>query len=222
MGGLQVLTFRHGPFWNFSYLLACSETGTAAVIDPAWDLERILKAAAARGLTITTALLTHGHSDHVNRVPELVAATGAAVAGHGDEIEQLESQVGPRIILSGGEWLGLGAHEIEVIHTPGHSDGSLSFLVAGRLFCGDTLNVGSVGRPGPDRASVEALWESIRRLRELPGDTVIHPGHDDGPGQWSTVGEELARVAAWRAETLEAFVSELERTTGRSHRHDAV
>ncbi|MGE3076592.1 MAG: MBL fold metallo-hydrolase [Dehalococcoidia bacterium] len=216
---LEVLTFRHGPFWNFSYLLACTETGAAAVIDPAWDVARIIEVAAARQLTVTTALITHGHSDHTNGLGELVTATGAELAGHEIELMQLGSAASSAAV-AGGERLNLGAETIEVLHTPGHSDGSLSFLADGRLFCGDTLNVGSVGRPGPDRASVEALRESLQRLARLPGETIIMPGHDDGPRATSTIGEELAQVAAWRSETIGEFVRELERTTGRSHRHE--
>ncbi len=219
MAPLQVLTFRHGPFWNFSYLVGCAETGKAAVIDPAWDVPRLLAAAVERQWAITTALITHGHSDHVNGLVEVVEATGARVFGHPDELAQAPISSDGRVAVTGGERIALGRHEIEVLHTPGHSEGSLSFLGDGRLFCGDTLNVGSVGRPGPDRQSVQALWQSVQRLRDLPSDIRIHPGHDDGPRPWSTVANELAQVAAWRSETFEDFVSELERTTGRSHRH---
>lgn len=220
MNQLEVVTFRHGPFWNFSYLLASPDNGVAAVVDPAWDVPRIIDAAAVRRLKVTTALITHGHSDHVNGLAELIGATGARVIGHVDALAMLSVGDSEHVALHGGETLAFGDHSIEVLHTPGHSQGSLSFLTEGRLFCGDTLNVGSVGRPGPDRQSVDDLWRSLRRIRELPDETIIYPGHDDGPRPWSTVADELANVPAWRLDTFEEFVTELERTTGRSHRHE--
>ena len=219
MARLEVLSFRHGPFWNFSYVVGCTETGSAAVIDPAWDVPRLMEAAANRRWKITTALITHGHSDHVNGLAEMLGATGAPIVGHPHELAQAPIATAGQVAAIGGETVVLGAHVVEVLHTPGHSEGSLSFLADGRLFCGDTLNVGSVGRPGPDRQSVEALWKSVKRLRELPAGTQIHPGHDDGPRQSSSIGEEFATVEALRATTFEEFVTELERTTGRSHRH---
>lgn len=219
VGELQVFTFRHGPLWNFSYLVACSETRIAAVIDPAWDVGNMVALATERGLSIATALITHGHSDHVNGVAGLVEATGSKVAGHRHEITALEvSHPGATIALEDGQRLALGSLEVEVLHTPGHSEGSLSFLVDGRLFCGDTLSVGNVGRPAPGRDSVQRLWESVQRVSQLPGGTVIHPGHDEGPRRTSTIDEELGANGSLRAGSYRQFVDGLERSTGRTHR----
>ena len=222
MPGVLVVPFRHGPFWNFSYLLACEATGEAAVIDPAWDAPRIAEESAKRGLRITTVLLTHSHSDHANGVAELVSATGARLFAHEAEANELRAHfTGPFEALANETTLAVGGLRVKSLHTPGHSPGSLSFLVEGRLFAGDTLHVGGVGRPGPGRDAVESLWESARSLRALPGETVLHPGHDEGPSAASTLEHELARVEALRAESYPAFVEALERATGRSHRHEA-
>jgi glyoxylase-like metal-dependent hydrolase (beta-lactamase superfamily II) len=219
VGELQVFTFRHGPLWNFSYLVACSETRIAVVIDPAWDVGNMVALATERGLSIATALITHGHSDHVNGVAALIEATGAKVAGHRHEMTALEvSHPGATIALEDGQRLALGSLEVEILHTPGHSEGSLSFLVDGRLFCGDTLSVGNMGRPGPGPNSVMDLWESVQRIARLPVETVILPGHDEGPRPTSTVGEELGANGALRARDYQVFVDELERSTGRVHR----
>lgn len=222
VGELLVFSFRQGPFWNFSYLLACSQSGEAAVIDPAWDVAGICETAAREQLNVGTALLTHTHSDHLNGLAELVERTGAATFVHRSEAAHLPGggELRPEL-LGGGESLRVGEHSIDVLHTPGHSEGSVSFLVDGRLFCGDTLSIGSVGRPGPGRASVEALWHSVQAIGRLSSTTVIHPGHDEGPSPTSTVGDEYRTVAAWRCATLDDFVDELERTTGRVHRHDS-
>lgn len=214
MSELEVIPFRRGPFWNFSYLLACTATARAAVIDPAWDGPAILAAARERGLTIEAVVLTHSHTDHVNALTDVLEATGAPVFCHEAEAEAVPGATNvPPEGVHGGETLRVGQLEFSLLHTPGHSPGSLSMLANGYLFSGDTLLVGGVGRPGP--GGVEALWDSVCRLRVLLGTTVIHPGHDEGPTASSTLATELERVAALRAETFAEFVRELERSTGR-------
>ena len=221
MDGLFVLPLRQGPLWNFSYLVACEATREAAVIDPAWDTAAILAAAADRGLDIRWVLLTHSHSDHANGVAAVVEATGATVFVHESEANGLSDHFsGPAEVAGPGRTLPLGEVEVRALHTPGHSAGSLSFLAGGRLFAGDTLHVGGMGRPGPDRDAVEALWESARLLRALPPETIVHPGHDEGPTPSATLGDEIRRGPALSAESYAEFVEALERSTGRSHRHD--
>jgi glyoxylase-like metal-dependent hydrolase (beta-lactamase superfamily II) len=216
VGDLEVITFRRGPFWNFSYLVADRATARAAVIDPAWDAEAILAAAGERGLTIEAALLTHTHTDHVNALAAVVEATGATVFCHEEEASALSKAPDYRLeATSADAGLRIGDLEVRLLHTPGHSPGSLSIFVEGRLFSGDSLLVGGVGRPGP--GGVEALWESVRRLRGLPDATVVHPGHDEGHAPVSTIGAEVARVAALRAETFAQFAVALERATGYAH-----
>jgi len=215
MAGLEVLTFRRGPFWNFSYVLACRATGAAVVIDPAWDAGALLAAARERGLTVESVILTHSHSDHINGLEAIIGETRAAVFCHEREAGALPVAPGVEAI-SRDTALKVGDTEVLLRHVPGHSPGSLAVLAGGHLFSGDTLLVGSVGRPGP--GSVEALWESIQGLRLLDGSLQLHPGHDEGPTPSSTLDVEVARVPALRAATLEEFVRELERASGRNHR----
>lgn len=213
---LIVLPFRHGPFWNFTYLLACAATGEAAVIDPAWDVAAVIDTATSRGLRISTVLLTHGHSDHSHGTEDLVRQTGAAVVAHAAELPELRRLYGgPVVEVAGDESLRLGEVPLRILHTPGHSQGSVSILAGGQLFTGDTLAVGAVGRPGPGSEAVEALWTTVDRvLRSLPGDTIIRPGHDAGPSPSSPLGEQLARVAALSATTFSDFARELQRGAG--------
>jgi hydroxyacylglutathione hydrolase len=214
---LEVVTFRRGPFWNFSYLLICTATAEAAVIDPAWDVSAILDAAKSRGARITTAVLTHCHTDHVNGLAELVAATGAVAFAHELEAADLKTHHAEAVEgLSGRERITVGEIELSVLHTPGHSPGSVSIIAEGRAFSGDTLLVGSAGRPGPDGA--ETLWRSVRTLANLPAGTIVHPGHDEGSLPAMAIGRLVEQVPALRAETLAGFLAALERTTGMTHR----
>jgi len=220
MDRLEVVALRHGPLWNFTYLLACLESGEAAVIDPAWDVAGILDAARARDLGIKKVLLTHSHSDHVNGARELAEASGARVFAHHAEAGDLRPVLGGDLnTLSTDDVLEVGSIPLRTLHTPGHTAGSVSFLAGGRLFVGDTLNVGSPGTPGPEAGSLEALWRStLEVLGCLPDETVIHPGHDSGPSPESLLGSEKRGNPALRAQSLEEFVVAVERATGRRHR----
>lgn len=216
---LEVVAFRHGPFWNFSYLAICERTGEAAVIDPAWDAAALLAALRQMGATVTSVILTHAHSDHANAVQAIVGATGVKVFAHEAEAASLaEHYPGTFETPTDHEAIAIGDVAATVLWTPGHSAGSISLLADGRLFSGDTLAVGSVGRPGPELEALEALWASTRRLADLPSETLIHPGHDEGRTRTSTVGLELARPGAFGANGFGDFVEALERSTGRSHR----
>ena len=212
-----VLPFRHGPFRNLSYLVACLETGEAAVIDPAWDTAAILEAATSRGLRITHVLLSHGHDDHTHGVAHLVETTGATVFVHQAELADLRrSFAGPVSQAAGESDVSLGRLSLRILHTPGHSPGSLSYLCGSHLFTGDTLMVGAMGRPAPGHEAVTGLWHSVANvLHSLPPGSIVHPGHDAGPSQVSTLAEQFARIPALRAESLEAFIDAMERETGR-------
>ena len=214
----MVEAFRRGPFWNFSYLLACQETREAIVIDPAWDVDAIVRAATARGFEIRHILLTHGHSDHVNGVIELLERTRARAFIHSAEASHLSgTEPGRLVTFSGDERMQLGEHWIHLEPSPGHSPGSTAIWTMGHLFSGDTLHVGGPGRPGNYPGAVTELWESVRALLEDRPETVLHPGHDEGPAPTSTLGVERERSTALRAETPEAFAEELRRTTGRAY-----
>lgn len=214
--GLVVLSFRHGPFWNFTYLVACPETGEAVVIDPAWDIASVVDTADARGFRISTLLLTHAHSDHAHGTEDLARLTGAAVIAHAAELPELRRLYSGAVTeISGEETLQVGAVPLRLLHTPGHSEGSISILADGLLFTGDTLAVGSVGRPGPGDEALEAMWNTVDRvLRQLPGETVVRPGHDSGPSPSSPLGEQRALVPALTATSLADFAVEIQRGAG--------
>jgi len=172
---------------NFCYIVGCEKTRKALVIDPGRDVDRIVSAAEKQGLEIETIVNTHGHGDHTAGNAELKSLTGAKIIIHA-----LDAAGYPTadVLLEDEKILQLGEITFDVIHTPGHTPGGICLHAQGNLFTGDTLFVGDSGRtdlPGGDRPT---LGKSIRRLMQLPDDTIIWPGHDYGPTPTSTIGWE--------------------------------
>ncbi len=175
-----------GTMDNFCYLVGCGQTRQALVIDPGGDVDAILTAAQSEGLSIEIILNTHGHGDHTAGNAALKSRTGARVLIHAADAGGIQADGH----LSDGDRLRVGELTVAVIHTPGHTPGGVCLYTGGHLFTGDTLFVGDSGRtdlPGGDRP---ALGASIRRLMELPEDTVVWPGHDYGPTPSSTLAWE--------------------------------
>lgn len=172
---------------NFSYLVGCEKTHEAWVIDPAPEVQRIIAEAEKASLHIKTIVNTHGHGDHTAGNAELKQMTGAPVIIHsldGDRYPQADR------FLKDETTLKMGEITFEVIHTPGHTQGGICLYAQGNLFTGDTLFVGDSGRTDMQGGDRPTLGASIRRLMELPDDTVVWPGHDYGPTTSSTIGWE--------------------------------
>ncbi|MBI3269275.1 MAG: MBL fold metallo-hydrolase [Planctomycetes bacterium] len=176
---LVVLRLKLGPMDNFVYVVGDPDSREAAVVDPAWDVPAILAEAKRAGLRIVEALLTHHHHDHSNGLEPLVRETGARVRVHPADASRL--RLGRQVSSSVGEGppLRLGARDVRVLDTPGHTAGSRCYLVEGNLFSGDTLFVGACGRCDLDDSSPPAMHASLRNvLGSLPDETIVHPGHD--------------------------------------------
>ena len=169
---------------NFTYLVGCEKTRKAMVIDPGADVDRIESEARSESLSIVLIVNTHGHGDHTAGNAELKKRTGASVVIHAADAGNVPEA---DLRLTDEKTLRLGAVTFEVIHTPGHTPGGICLFAEGQLFTGDTLFVGDSGRtdlPGGHRPTLGA---SIRRLMQLPDDTVVWPGHDYGPTPSSTL-----------------------------------
>ena len=172
---------------NFSYIVGCENTRQALVIDPGSDVERIASMAAKEDLKIVTIVNTHGHGDHTAGNARLKSLTGANVIIH--ELDG-DRYPGADLLLSDEKDLQLGDITFDVIHTPGHTPGGICLHARGNLFTGDTLFVGDSGRTDLAGGDRPTMGRSIRRLMELPDDTVVWPGHDYGPTPSSTLGWE--------------------------------
>jgi hydroxyacylglutathione hydrolase len=192
-----------GPMQNFVYLIGDPVAHECVVVDPAWEIDTIIETAQARGMTITGALVTHTHQDHVGgslaswgmpgRIPgveDLLGRVKAKVYVHKAEREFLRGFGSDVVAVDNHATLAIGRLTLTFMHTPGHTPGSQCFLIDGRLVSGDTLFIGSCGRtdlPGSDPAQ---MYESLtQRLAALPDSTMLFPGHNYG-GPSSTIGDE--------------------------------
>lgn len=190
----------------FAYLIGDPESGEAAVVDPADDVDVLIALAADIGLTIKYILNTHGHVDHIMGNAEMKEKTGARIVIHADEADYLErigdfwlrefnARRSPPAddVLREGDIFRVGQVAWQVFHTPGHTPGGICLYNAAYGLCltGDTLFVGSVGRTDGPRASWPQMLASIKqKLLTLPDATEIFPGHNYGFTPTSTIGEE--------------------------------
>ena len=168
------------------YILIDEESKKTAVIDPGEDADRILAALREEDSQVEYILLTHGHYDHTTAVPELHAALPQAriyihqadANGAGSKLFPLASQVEDLLLYDEGDTLALGGLTIQVLHTPGHSPGSVTLQVEDVLFSGDTLFAGSCGRTDLPGGSYDQMTASLKRLGELEGEFRVLPGHN--------------------------------------------
>lgn len=196
-----------GPYRVNTYLLACGRTKKGVLIDPGGEAERIIRLVREEGVEPVYILNTHGHADHVLANQRLREVFGVPVCMHeADDLFFAEAEIrlksekelglpGPApadVRLVDGQVLEVGDLRIRVLHTPGHTPGSVCFLAAGNLFTGDTLFVGDVGRTDLTGGSLTTLINSLKeKVIVLPAETVIRPGHDYGETPTSTVGREI-------------------------------
>ena len=183
---MQVKVLQVGPIGTNCYLLEDEKAHVAAVIDPGDEAGRILQVIKDDGVDVKYILLTHGHYDHTTAVPELHQALPQAeiyihkadANGAGSRLFPLAGQIPDLKFYDEGDALTLGELTIQVLHTPGHSIGSVTLKVGDVLFCGDTLFAGSCGRTDLAGGSYAEIMASLKKLGQLPGDYHVCPGHD--------------------------------------------
>lgn len=175
---------------NFVYLVGDRATGEAVAIDPAYAVADIVAVADRDGMRITGVLATHHHPDHVGGsmmgysiqgVQELLELVDVPIHVNRHEAASVRHVTGVPatdvVTHDGGDVLQVGAVDVQLLHTPGHTPGSQCFLLDNLLVSGDTLFIEGCGRtdlPGGDTA---AMYESLQRLAGLPDDVVVYPGH---------------------------------------------
>lgn len=183
------------------YLIGDSKSNTAAIIDPGGDAELIINVVKKHHLQVKYIFISHGHIDHIGGNRMVKQATDAPILIHPADAEWLthpfQPPIGFEIIesdsppadeyLHDGDCYNLGELEVKIIHTPGHSPGGVCFVLSDRIFTGDTLFAGSIGRTDLPGGSEKEIFESIQnRILTLSDTNLVYPGH--GPA--TTIGEE--------------------------------
>jgi hydroxyacylglutathione hydrolase len=206
-----------GPFQENTWIAHRPGASEALVIDPGDEPDRLLAAIAARGVTVAAILITHCHVDHVGAVAPVAKATRAEVWCPAVEIDMLRDIMAyvpwagigpyegyePEHTLEGGERLTLAGFDIDVLHTPGHSPGHVTYHLAdaATVFSGDVLFQQSIGRTDLPGGDTGTLMRTLATLVDtLPAETAVHPGHMGS----TTIGAEarsnpfLAELAQYR------------------------
>ena len=199
---LIVEQIQIGPMQNFAYIIGDRITREVVVIDPAWDIDGLLKLIAERDYQLTGALVTHYHPDHcggsfgqntVEGVSRLLEHVSLPVYAHELEADGVRRVTGisERDIkkVTSGDKLMVGDIDIEFLHTPGHTPGSQCFRVKNTLVSGDTLFIDGCGRVDLPGSDTEDMFRSLQRLASLPDDTLLLPGHNYSAVPHATLGE---------------------------------
>ena len=187
---MQMKTMPLGAYQTNCYLVWNEDSDRCLVIDPGYEPERVLSEVARLNKTIEAVLLTHGHFDHVGAVRTLAAETDCQVYLNEQDLSMpTQLTAGPLYythLYKEGDVLNLAGVKLRVIHTPGHTPGSVCLVAEDAIFSGDTLFEGSCGRtdlPGGDWATI---LKSLKRLAQMEGDFRVYPGH--GPS--TTLADE--------------------------------
>lgn len=207
-----------GPMQNFAYLIGSQSTKECYAVDPAWEVDSLVKVATTDGMKIIGALVTHYHPDHcggtywgrqIPGVAELNGLLNVPVVANTHEVEGIIKVTGLSQsdfkICQGGDTLTVGGVDIKLIHTPGHTPGSQCFLCESRLISGDTLFISGCGRVDLPGGDGDKLFESLKTLGNLPADTEVLPGHHYDPQNSATMAEVKKVNPYLQQATREAF-----------------
>ena len=189
---LEVHKVVVGPYDNNVFVLRCRETGESVLIDAANEHEKLLE--LCRALDVKRVLETHGHFDHIAAIPAMREA-GYEVGVSSADAPMLK-KVGYDVFIDDAEIIEVGKLRLHAIHNPGHTPGSISFLIEGApvLFSGDTLFPGGVGNTKAALGDFDAIIRSVDdKLFTLPAETVVMPGH----GVDTTIGTERPHLQEW-------------------------
>ena len=175
---------------NFVYLIGDRATGECLLVDPAYAVQELLDTAAADGMRVTGVLATHYHADHIggSLMGLTIEGVSALLERQACPIHVQRAEVPWVTRTTGltasdvtahdpGDVVSVGAVDVELVHTPGHTPGSQCFLVDGRLISGDTLFLDGCGRTDLPGSDPDAMGESLRRLAGMSADLILYPGH---------------------------------------------
>ncbi len=186
---IQIERLELGPWGTNAYIIICLETRGSVLIDAPAEASTIIK--RLEGTNPKYILLTHSHSDHIGALAELRSTLTVPLAAHAADSSRLPSP--PEVLLDDGNTLSVGKIKLQVLHTPGHTPGSVCFRMSKYLISGDTIFPGGPGKSGsPD--NLKQIIKSITdKIMVLPDDTAIYPGH----GEATTLNKEKQEFAVF-------------------------
>lgn len=198
---MKIQTLTVGNYETNCYILYTDSAPDCLVIDPGYEPETVLDKIKSLGKKLTAILLTHGHFDHVGGVREIFAQTDCDIYLCPADCKMPEAMTaGPLCYTNSyqeGDTLSLAGLTIQVLHTPGHTPGSVCLICENNLFAGDTLFAGSCGRTDLPCGSWTQLASSLQRLKALPEDYTVYPGH----GEATTLSAEKTYNPYMRSES---------------------
>ena len=189
---------------NFSYLIYCERTKKSAIVDPGFDGSIPMKAVSDRGLSLEYIINTHHHGDHTADNQRVRGQTGAHIVASRIEAPRIESGVDLKV--EDGDMLQIGDVNVEFLLTPGHTEGGLCLIVDNAyLITGDTMFIGDCGRCDLPGGDIHSMFISLQRIKELPDDLIVYPGHDYGSKPFDKLGKQKMINKVLIAKSLEEF-----------------
>ena len=196
-----------GPMENFVYLVGSKKTREVFVVDPAWQVDTVLRIVKEEGLKIAGALISHYHFDHTNGIEELLEAVDVPIYVNKKDVSYIDAQNSVLKGVEPGHKVKVGDVEIEMVHTPGHTPGSQCFHVRGHLISGDTLFINACGRTDLPGGNPKELYHSLTgTLMKFDDATVLCPGHNYADRPVTTMGEQKKHNPYLMCDSLENFL----------------
>lgn len=198
-----IYQLKVGNMANFTYIISDIHTHLAAIVDPSWDLQVVFELLTKKKLKAKHIINTHSHFDHVLGNEEAAKVTGATIIQHSN------SQLHKDVSVAEHDVILIGALNLRVLHTPGHSEDSICLIIDKEaVFTGDTLFVGGVGRIDLPGGNVKEMYLSLyRKVSALEDQLTVYPGHDYGPFPFSTIGKEKQSNFALQAKSEGEFLA---------------
>ncbi|MGA1821977.1 MAG: hydroxyacylglutathione hydrolase family protein [Thermoplasmatota archaeon] len=189
---------------NFSYLIHSGKGTKAALVDPGFDTSGILRSIEDLTVILKVIIATHHHSDHTAGIHEIKKETGALIVASEEDGSRIAG--GVDVTVKDGEVLNLGGNRIEILKTPGHTPGGICLIVDNEfLITGDTMFINDCGRCDLPGGSLEDMYDSLQRIKDLPDDLMVLPGHDYGPKPRDRLGNQKTANFTMNVNSLEEF-----------------